>query len=851
MLRCLHPHALKYGPVLHDMRRPLVFSTLSRLEFERAVLGRVVAGMPLAEVLEHVIHRVEALSGERLYASILLVDASGKRLVHGAAPSLPASYNAAIDGLEFGPLTGSCGAAAYNAVPVIVDDIETDPLWQSFRELALGHGLRACWSMPIRAADGSVLGTFANYYPIPKSPTNDDLEEIAFVASVTALAIERYKGDRALRESEERLRIAQQAGRVGTFELFPERGRIAVSEEFCRQWGLPVLAEFDIVELIALVHPQDRAQVLTGDPDIPSGALDYLEYRIRRPDNGEERWMGRRGEAVDSAFGKRYLGVSYDITDHKRVEDRLRVSEAQLRRLNDSLAAEVEARTRERDRIWRNSRDLFIVASEDGVLRAVNPAWTSILGFTEEELIGRAFADIVHPDDVEATRAALDAAIGAGFARFENRNLHKDGTPRWVSWVVTQEGDALYGNGRDITREKETQRALRQTEETLRQAQKMEALGQLTGGIAHDFNNLLQGITGPLELIRRFVQLGRIDEIDRFIAMAMGAANRAASLTHRLLAFSRRQPLDPKPVNADELLNSIDDLLRRTMGEAIDVKVIRNDHLWLTRCDANQLENALLNFAINARDAMPDGGHLTLETDNAELGADFAARHPDVVPGSYVVVSVSDTGGGMTDDVRERAFDPFYTTKPLGQGTGLGLSMAYGFARQSGGIATIESELGLGTTVRLYLPRYQGGAERPEVAGELTDAHRAEERHAILVVEDDSAVRELVCEILRDLDYEVMEAVDGPGGLAVLNSPARIDLLVTDVGLPGLNGRQLADAARATRPTLKVLFMTGYAEAAARANGFLDTGMEMITKPFTLESMATRIRRIVAAPAPQ
>jgi PAS domain S-box-containing protein len=824
---------------------------LSRLEFERAVLGRVVAGMPLSEVLAHVIYRVEALSGERMYASILLVDASGKHLVHGAAPSLPASYNEAIDGLEFGPMSGSCGAAAYNAVPVIVDDIETDPLWEPFRDLALNHGLRACWSAPIRAADGRVLGTFANYYPIPKSPSNDDLEEIAFVASVTALAIERYNSDRALRESEERLRIAQQAGRVGTFELFPERGRLAVSEEFCRQWGLRVLAEFDITELIALIHPQDRAQVLTGTPAVPHHALDYLEYRIRRPDTGEERWMGRRGEAIDGALGKRYLGVSYDITEHKRVEERLRVSEAQLRRLNDSLAAEVEARTRERDRIWRNSRDLFIVASEDGVLGAVNPAWTSIFGFTEDELIGRTFEAIVHPEDADATRTALEVAIGAGFARFENRNRHKDGTYRWVSWVVTREGGALYGNGRDITREKETQRALRQTEEVLRQAQKMEALGQLTGGIAHDFNNLLQGITGPLELIRRFVQLGRIDEIDRFITMAMGAANRAASLTHRLLAFSRRQPLDPKPVNADELLHSIDDLLRRTMGEAIDVKVIRNEQLWLTRCDANQLENALLNFAINARDAMPDGGSLSLETANAELDAEFTARHPDVLPGSYVVVSVSDTGGGMPDDVRERAFDPFFTTKPLGQGTGLGLSMAYGFARQSGGIATIDSEPGAGTTVRLYLPRHQGGAARVEAVGELTDAHRAQERHAILVVEDDASVRELVCEILRDLDYEVMEAIDGPTGLAVLNSPARIDLLVTDVGLPGLNGRQLADAARATRPSLKVLFMTGYAEAAARGSGFLDAGMELITKPFTLESIASRIRRIVAPTAPQ
>jgi PAS domain S-box-containing protein len=838
------------------MQTPVLFSTLNQLEFERAVLGRVVAGMPLHEVLEHVIHRVENRSALPLRASVLLVDSTGKRLVHGAAPSLPDDYNRIVDGLEFGPLMGSCGAAAFRGELVIVEDIETDPVWAAFRDIARKYGLRACWSMPICAADGRVLGTFANYYSVPKTPSREELEEIAQVASVTALAIERHAGDRALRESEERLRIAQQAGGIGTFELFPHSGCMAVSEELCWQWGLTPRHEYHLDDLLELVHPDDRARVLAGHRDMPAGALDYLEYRIRRPDNGEERWMARRGEAIaDSAGGLRYLGVTYDITGHKRFEERLRVSETQLRRLNDSLAAEVDARTRERNSIWRNSRDLFIVASSAGVLRAVNPAWTDILGFREDELIGKSFAEIVHPDDVQATVAALLSAARSGLVRFENRHRHKDGSYRWVSWVAAPEGaplegaalesDALYGNGRDITSEKETQRALQQTEEALRQAQKMEALGQLTGGIAHDFNNLLQGITGPLELIRRYIQLGRTNDIDRFISMATGAANRAASLTHRLLAFSRRQPLDPKPVNADELLHSIEDLLKRTMGEAINTRVVPNPHLWLTRCDANQLENALLNFAINARDAMPAGGRLTLETDNVELGHDFAARHPDVTPGAYVVVSVSDTGAGMDADVKARAFDPFYTTKPLGQGTGLGLSMAYGFAKQSGGIATIDSAPDAGTTIRLYLPRFSGDPGTQEMTSELNDAHRAAGRHAILVVEDDASVRELVCEILRDLDYEVLEAVDGPSGLAVLNSRARIDLLVTDVGLPGLNGRQLADAARATRPKLRVLFMTGYAEAATRANGFLDTGMEMITKPFTLESMATRIRRMV------
>jgi len=828
------------------MQKPHLFSTLSQLEFERAVLGRVVSGMPLAEVLEHVIHRVENRSEQPMRASVLLVDASGKRLVHGAAPSLPEEYNRIVDGLETGPLMGSCGAAAFRGEPVIVEDIDTDPVWAAFRDIARKFELRACWSMPICAADGRVLGTFANYYSMPKKPSPEELDDIAQVASVTALAIERHAGDRALRESEERLRIAQQAGGIGTFELFPDSGRMAVSEELCWQWGLTPRHETHLDVLLDLVHPDDRGRVLAAHQEMHTGALDYLEYRIRRADNGEERWMARRGEAIaDSSGGMRFLGVTYDITGHKRFEERLRVSETQLRRLNDSLAAEVDARTRERNSIWRNSRDLFIVATSSGVLRAVNPAWTEILGFREDELIGKSFAEIVHPDDVEATETALQSVARAGLVRFENRNRHKDGSYRWVSWVAAPEGDTLYGNGRDVTSEKETQRALQQTEEALRQAQKMEALGQLTGGIAHDFNNLLQGITGPLELIRRYTQLGRTDDIDRFITMATGAANRAASLTHRLLAFSRRQPLDPKPVNADDLLHSIDDLLKRTMGEAIDTRVIPNPRLWLTRCDANQLENAVLNFAINARDAMPEGGRLTLETDNVELGPEFAASHPDVTPGQYVVVSASDTGAGMPDDVKARAFDPFYTTKPLGQGTGLGLSMAYGFAKQSGGIATIESAPDAGTTIRLYLPRFTGGAGKTEVTTELTEAHRAAGRHVILVVEDDASVRELVCEILRDLDYEVLEAIDGPSGLAILNSRARIDLLVSDVGLPGLNGRQLADAARATRPALRVLFMTGYAESATRANGFLDTGMEMITKPFTLESMASRIRRMV------
>jgi CheY-like chemotaxis protein len=289
----------------------------------------------------------------------------------------------------------------------------------------------------------------------------------------------------------------------------------------------------------------------------------------------------------------------------------------------------------------------------------------------------------------------------------------------------------------------------------------------------------------------------------------------------------------------------MEDLLRRTMGERIEIELVLAGGLWLTLCDQNQLESAILNLAINARDAMPEGGKLTIETCNAHLDNAYAARIRDVTPGQYVCVCVTDTGTGMPPEVIARAFDPFFTTKPIGQGTGLGLSMIYGFARQSEGHVKIYSEVGEGTTVKLYLPRYRGEAEADDDSPRLTPAHRAEEGETVLVIEDDPVVRGLILEVLGELGYRALEAADGPAGLQILQSPERIDLLVTDIGLPGLNGRQIADAARVDRPDLQVLFMTGYAENAALANGFLEPGMEMVTKPFAMEALATRIRAMI------
>jgi len=378
-------------------------------------------------------------------------------------------------------------------------------------------------------------------------------------------------------------------------------------------------------------------------------------------------------------------------------------------------------------------------------------------------------------------------------------------------------------------------------EEALRQSQKMEAVGQLTGGIAHDFNNLLTGIIGSLDLLQVRLRQGRTTEIDRYVAAAQGASKRAAALTHRLLAFSRRQTLDPKQTDVNRLVIGMEELIRRTVGPQITVEVVTAGGLWSTLIDSSQLENALLNLCINARDAMPEGGRITIETANKWLD-ERAANDRDLPPGQYLSLCVTDNGTGMTPDVIARAFDPFFTTKPIGQGTGLGLSMVYGFVRQSGGQVRIYSEVGHGTTMCLYLPRHYGdSAETVAAAAPATSAH-ARSGKTVLVVDDEPSVRMLVTEVLEELGYIPVEASDGPAGLRMLQSDMRVDLLVTDVGLPGgINGRQLADAARTTRPDLKVLFITGYAENAIIGNGHLAPDMGVLTKPFVMETLARRI----------
>ena len=491
-----------------------------------------------------------------------------------------------------------------------------------------------------------------------------------------------------------------------------------------------------------------------------------------------------------------------------------------------------------------------------------NEAYTLNAGIPD--VVGQKVREMVGDEADEWVRLYRGVLTSGQPIRFE-KELEKTG--RWlelaafrVEPVGRKQVAVLF---KDLTARKQAEKALQslnetleqrveersaelmRAEEALRQSQKMEAVGQLTGGIAHDFNNLLAGISGSLELLQRRLHEGRLSGVERYIDAAQGAAQRAAALTQRLLAFSRRQTLDPKPVAVNRLINGMEDLIRRTMGPDIEVEVVGAAGLWTTRVDPSQLENALLNLCINARDAMaPIPGRLTIETANKWLD-DRGAKERDLVPGQYISLCVTDTGSGIPADIVDKIFDPFFTTKPIGQGTGLGLSMIHGFVRQSGGQVRVYSEPDKGTTMCLYLPRYTGDLDAIDPLDPVIAGHPGH-GETVLLIDDEPTVRMLATEVLGDAGYAVIEAVDGPSGLQILNSDVRIDLLVTDVGLPGgLNGRQVADAARVKRPDLKVLFITGYAENAAVGNGLLDVGMAVLTKPFVMTDLINKVGELI------
>lgn len=529
-----------------------------------------------------------------------------------------------------------------------------------------------------------------------------------------------------------------------------------------------------------------------------------------------------------------------------------------------------------------NMSQLAWIADPGGKIYWYNARWYSYTGTSHEAMMALGWRSLHHPDHLERVDSRMRHCFATGSIWEDTFPLRgRDGLYRWFLCralpIRDEQGSITYwlGTSTDITAQVSAEDALRelnesleqrvaertrelaeinerlqievseraQAEEALRHAQKMDAIGQLTGGIAHDFNNMLTGVLGALDLIQRRVAAGRVSEIDRYIAAAMSSANRAASLTHRLLAFARRQSLDPRPVDVDQMVMSMEELVRRTIGESIELEIDLSGGLQQTNTDEHQLENALLNLVINARDAMPDGGRLLIQTEVINV----PPMHDSLPSGDHVRLSVQDTGSGMSSEVIAHAFDPFFTTKPIGQGTGLGLSMVYGFINQTGGQVQIDSVEGQGTRIDLYLPCHLEVADQHAATAEGAETPRAGQGERVLVVEDEPDVRMLVVDVLRELGYSVEVAADGTAALPFLQGAGRIDLLVTDVGLPGLNGRQLAEIARQHRPQLRVLFMTGYARNAQVRGDFLAAGMDMLTKPFSVDDLAQRVHGLIEA----
>lgn len=690
----------------------------------------------------------------------------------------------------------------------------------------------------IKKADTGELRWISRRAEFVRDKTGKPLWMRGVVQDVTA----RKNSETTLRASEARFRALAQAIPNQVWIALPDGQLEWFNQKTLEYSGLPESA------LVGdgwtkYVHPEDRLRIgAEWRRALEIGQRYETECRLRRSD-GVYRWHLIRALPLLTGGETRWLGANTDIEDQKALQQA-------LSELSVNLEQRVADRTRDLDRMWRLSTDLILISGFDGLVTAANPAWEKLLDWEPPALVGMPFLRLVHEDDRASTLVKTDTLAASLVTQyFENRCRHKDGSYRVISWVAVPDKGMVHAVGRDVSAEREAAEALRETQERLRQSQKMEALGQLTGGIAHDFNNLLHGISGSIDLVRRRLAAGRSDDVERFMDAAAHSARRAAALIHRLLAFARRQSLDSRKVEISALVVSMEELLRRTLGPHILLEVLPGEGVWAAQSDENQLESAVLNLAINARDAMPGGGTLTIATANATLDESYTDTHEGLQAGDYAVICVSDSGTGMPPDVLAKVFEPFFTTKPPGQGTGLGLSMIYGFAKQSGGHVRLQSQPGEGTTVWLYLPRDASAVVvlAAETALPLTADALLGEGETILLVEDDAAVRLIVLDELGELGYTALEAADGPSAVTVLRSSQKVDLLLTDVALPGMNGRQVAELARQHRPQLQVLFMTGFAENAAAQSEFLAPGMAMISKPFAMDDLAVRIREMLNA----
>ncbi|MBS7419748.1 PAS domain-containing sensor histidine kinase [Pseudomonas syringae] len=664
-------------------------------------------------------------------------------------------------------------------------------------------------------------------------------------------------------EAAERLQLTLDSGAVvGTWVWDIIADQLTGDERFARTFGLcPKLCAKGLpLELvIASIHPDDSARVDKSIEEALQSSETYrCEYRVLHED-GIYRWIEASGRIERDSRGKpvRSPGVLLDI-------DSRRTAEEERDRLNELL------------RIFTAAVPGVVYAKDlEGRMLVANRGTADLIGKPPEFFIGKTDLDFL--DDQQQARILMETdrrimQNNVSEQIEEQVNLADGSAAIWLSTkapLLDENGEVigLIGSSIDVTARKKAEEAVRelnqtleqrieqavfereQIEDALRHSQKMDAVGQLTGGIAHDFNNLLAGISGSLELITKRLAQGRVGDVDRYVSVAQGAVRRAASLTHRLLAFSRRQTLSPRVTDVNGLIHDMEELIARTVGPEIDIKVVAQNDLWPALIDHAQLESSLLNLCLNARDAMPNGGRIIIETANASLEECTDPDH-GIPAGEHLSIRVTDTGIGMSPDIAAKAFEPFFTTKAIGAGTGLGLSMVYGFVRQSGGQIRVESIEGQGTSVVMHLPRHTAeNAPRP-VEPEVIEEPPHHTGETVLIVDDEPSVRMLVAEVISGLGYNCLEAADAQSGLQILQSDTRIDLLISDIGLPGgMNGREMADAAGDCRPGLPTLFITGYAKTSVLDDCHLRPCTQVLTKPFGLDALAGRVTGLIGADA--
>jgi two-component system, cell cycle sensor histidine kinase and response regulator CckA len=811
------------------------------------ILELIAAGADLRSVLEEVVRLVEEQIPGSL-CSVLLFDKASGRLRFGAGQSLPTEYNHAIDGVFIGPRVGSCGTAAFRKATVTVTDIATDPLWEDYRDLALRHGLRSCVSVPILSSGnvpghekGEVIGTFALYSQAPgdltrqahavltgaerlvrqavQSKRGDDSEasdSARFVeaARLAGVAIEREHAGQAIRESEARFRAVLDSAPSAIYIKDLEGRHVFVNQATASFFG--VAKEDWTGKRSREILPEHLVQICERNDRAVLAAVAPVEERItsQLPDGREVTVLAthlllRQSDGTPYAI----CGILRDIT-------------------------ELVAAQEEFERLWRLAPDPLCVAGFDGCFQKVNPAWSRLLGWTEEELLAKPYAELVHPDD-RAELETVDQRLiqGETVRGFSNRYRCFDGSYRWFSWtaILVKEAHVVFGIARDVTEE-------RRLEDQFRHAQKMEAAGQLASGVAHDFNNLLTVINGYTEIL--LDRMTAADPSRDALSQVLVAGQRATELTSQLLAFSRKAIVEPKVLDVNHVVESSARMLRRLIGEDVRLETSLAN-VPRVKIDPGQLEQVFMNLAVNARDAMPGGGRLTITTEIMTPPEELLTESAESLRGPCVRVSVADTGAGMPPEVKVRIFEPFFTTKGPGKGTGLGLATVYGIVRQAGGTIMVESEPGRGTTFRIFLPVVLEQAATLKSAV-INDAPRGTE--TVVIAEDESEVRNIASMILKIQGYEVLVAGTGAEAIEVVaGHPSPIHLLLTDVVMPDLGGRALAETVRSRRPEVAVLYMSGYTDDDVIRSGVEAARDWFIQKPFTPLSLARRVREVLDA----